>query len=65
MIEVTKNYKEETKNAIVNAANIILGKAEELSKDIDEFKVNGISIWIILEPGKEPQLDITKIYVPL
>lgn len=65
MIEVTKNYKEETKNAIVNAANIILGKAEELSKDIDEFKVNGISIWISLEPGKEPQLDITKTYVPL
>lgn len=65
MIEVTKNYKEETKNAIVNAANIILGKAEELSKDIDEFKVNGISIWISLEPEKEPQLDITKTYVPL
>lgn len=65
MIEVNKNYKEETKNAIVSAANIILGKAEELSADIDELKVNGISIWISLEPGREPQLDITKTYLPM
>ena len=65
MIEAKRHYKEETKNAIVSAANIILGKAEELSADIDELKVNGISIWISLEPGKEPQLDIAKTYVPM
>lgn len=65
MIEVNKNYKEETKKAIESAANIILNKAEELSADIDELRVNGISIWISLEPGREPQLDITKTYMPL
>ena len=65
MIEVTKNYKEETKNAIITAANIIMNKAEELSSDIDELKVNGISIWISLDPGREPQLDITKTYLPM
>lgn len=65
MIEVNKKYKEETKNAIVSAANIILSKAEELSADIDELNVNGISIWISLEPGREPRLDITKTYLPM
>lgn len=65
MIEVNKNYKEEVRSVIVSAANIILNKAEELSADIDELKVNGISIWISLEPGREPQLDITKTYIPM
>ena len=65
MINKTRNYKEEAKQSIVNAANIILNKADELAGDIEELKVTGISIWISLDPGKEPQIDITKTYLPM
>lgn len=64
MSEYKRNVKEETKNAIIKAANIVINKADELSSDIDELKVNGISIWISIDPGKQPQLDITKTYLP-
>lgn len=64
MIEVNKLRKEEVKDAIVKAANIIIQKSDELSADVDELYVTGVSIWINLDPGCEPKLDITKTYAP-
>lgn len=62
MIEVNKIHKDEIKDALIEAANIIIQKSDELSADIDEMHVAGISIWISLDPGCEPKLDITKTY---
>lgn len=64
MIEVNKIHKDEIKDALIEAANIIIQKSDELSADIDKLYVSGISIWINLEPGCEPKLDITKTYTP-
>lgn len=64
MIEVNKSCKEEVKEAIVKAANIIIQKSDELSADVDELYVTGISFWINFDPGCEPKLDITKTYTP-
>lgn len=64
MIEVNKLRKEEVKDAIVKAANIIIQKSDELSSDIDKLNVSGISIWINFDPGCAPKLDITTSYTP-
>lgn len=53
-------YGEELK-----AANIIIQKSDEISADVDELHVSGISIWINFDSGCAPKLDITKSYTPL
>ena len=50
------------KSAIIEAANIIIENAEELTRDIEDRCVNGINIYLSVDADEAPTLEISKTY---
>lgn len=59
---MTKNLKYDIKNSIINAAELLRAKADEITSDVDTERVKEIYITLRIEPLESPSLDIAKTY---
>ncbi len=63
-VNVTANAKQEYRESIVNAAKLLIEKADDIVSDVDTSKLLRISINFDLNFGESPELKITKAYYP-
>lgn len=56
------NLRYDTKDSIINAAELLKAKADEIASDVDTERVREIYITLRIEPFEIPSLDITKTY---
>lgn len=59
---ITNNFKEEAKNSIIEAGNILVREAERIVADIDDEKVSEVCIYMRVCPSEAPELEISKRY---
>lgn len=59
---MTNNLRYDTKDSIINAAELLRVKADEIASDVDTERVREIYITLRIEPLEAPSLDITKTY---
>lgn len=57
-----EDQREFIKNSIVEAGNIMIRKAHEITKDLSDEKVTGIWISINITPDSSPEINIEKTY---
>jgi len=60
-----RTWKEEAKNNIIESAEILKRRAEDIVNDLDEEKVSEVYITIRIECFETPSLEIQKTYVPV
>ncbi len=59
---MTNDLRYDTKSSIINAAELLKLKADEIASDVDTERVKEIYITLRVEPFEAPSLDITKTY---
>lgn len=57
--------KRDYKNFIIEAAQTLIRKSDEIVNDLDSENVNHIYISLTLTNNEVPQLDIQKTYTPV
>ena len=64
-LESKMEFKEIIKEALINAGEILMSQAKNLSEDIEHNNVSEIYITIHIESDGSPHMDVTKTYMPL